>query len=125
MSLFYKVGRIPKGYEHIFTSDLRGRILGEIVHINHLNGEEPHDRTYNTVGAEMSYQQWILGSTYTYINNRNPEDADEAQNGEVFQASLGYLFENGITIGAGYKYQEEEGEKKYRIGAMIGYSLEF
>ncbi len=112
-------------YEHVFTSDLKGRILGEVVHINHLNGEAPHDRTYATVGAELSYQQWVLGSTYTYINNENPEDADEAQNGEVFQASLGYLFGNGITVGAGYKYQEEEGEKNYRIGAMIGYSLAF
>ncbi|WP_288903558.1 hypothetical protein [uncultured Sneathiella sp.] len=112
-------------YEHVFTADLKGRVLGEIVYINHLNGEVPHDRTYNTVGAELDYQQWSLGSTYTYVQNENPEDADEAQDGEVFQASLSYNFANGITLGAGYKYQEEEGEKNHRIGALIGYSLAF
>jgi len=112
-------------YRHVFTSDLRGRILGEIVHINHLNGEAPHDRTYNTVGAELSYGQWDLGSTYTFVKNKNPVEPDEAQDGEVFQASLSYRFDYGITVGAGYKYQEEEGEKNHRIGALIGYSRAF
>lgn len=112
-------------YEHAFTPDLKGRILGEIVHINHLNGETPHDRTYNTIGAELGFRQWVLGSTYTYVSNENPDDADEAQDGEVFQASLEYRFMNGISVGAGYKYQEEEGEKNHRIGAMVGYSLTF
>jgi hypothetical protein len=112
-------------YEHVFSADLKGRVLGEIVHINHLNGEGPHDRTYNTVGAELDFRQWSLGSTYTYVRNENPEEPDEAQDGEVFQASLSYNFANGITLGAGYKYQEEEGEKNHRIGALIGYSLTF
>ncbi|MBL4739856.1 MAG: hypothetical protein JKY12_02625 [Sneathiella sp.] len=112
-------------YKHNFTSDLKGRLLGEIVHIDHLNGEAPHDRTYHTVGAEISYRKWDLGSTYTYVRNENPEEADEALNGEVFQTSLSYQFGNGLYAGAGYKYQKEEGEKNNRIGLLIGYSKAF
>ncbi len=112
-------------YRHIFNADWSGRVLAEIVHINHLNGEEPHDRTYNTAGAELSYGPWTFGSTYTFVNNSNPVEPDEAQNGRIFQASLAYTFDIGISVGAGYKYQLEEGEKNHRIGAMLGYSAEF
>ncbi|WP_025899427.1 hypothetical protein [Sneathiella glossodoripedis] len=112
-------------YEHVFTSDLKGRVLGEIVHINHLNGEAPHDRTYKTVGAELTYDQWVAGSTFTHIGNDNPEEADEAIDGKVFQASLEYRFQNGISLGGGYKYQDVEGEENHRLGAMLSYSLEF
>ncbi len=112
-------------YEHQFNEDWNGRLLGEIVHINHLNGEAPHDRTYYTAGAELGYQQWIFGSTYTYVNNKNPDEPDEALNGEFFQASLAYRFDIGITLGAGYRFQEEEGERNHRLGAMVGYALSF
>lgn len=99
--------------------------MGEIVHINHLNGEAPHDRTYKTVGAELTYDQWVAGSTFTHIGNDNPEEADEAIDGKVFQASLEYRFQNGISLGGGYKYQDVEGEENHRLGAMLSYSLEF
>ena len=100
-------------------------MLGEMVHIDHLHGEAPHDRTYSTLGMELSYRAWDFGTTYTHIRNDNPTDPDEDMNGEIYQASLSYNFANGFTVGAGYKYQEEEGEKNHRIGALIGYSISF
>ncbi|MBE7638684.1 hypothetical protein GUA87_17645 [Sneathiella sp. P13V-1] len=112
-------------YEHSFNDSWRGRLLGEVVHIDHLNGEAPHDRTYYTAGAELGYNQWVLGSTYTYVHNDNPDEPDEDQDGEFFQASLAYTFDIGITLGAGYRFQEEEGERNHRIGAMVGYTLAF
>ncbi|MAL79640.1 MAG: hypothetical protein CMN55_11105 [Sneathiella sp.] len=112
-------------YRHVFTSDWSGRVLGEMVHIDHLHGEAPHDRTYSTLGMELSYRAWDFGTTYTHIRNDNPTDPDEDMNGEIYQASLSYNFANGFTVGAGYKYQEEEGEKNHRIGALIGYSISF
>jgi len=112
-------------YEHIFTSALKSRVVGEIVHIEHLGGERPHDRTYATTGAELSYKNWELGSTYTYIYNDNPEDADEALDGELFQVSLSYHFDNGFYAGAGYRYKDEEGEGNKRVGMLVGYSHSF
>lgn len=112
-------------YEHVFTSALKGRLVGEIVHIDHLNGEGPHDRTNYTGGAELTYQNWVMGSTYTYVRNQNPEEADEALDGELFQASLSYHFDVGLYMGASYRYQKEEGEKNNRVGVLVGYSRSF
>ncbi|MEH6496187.1 MAG: porin [Pseudomonas marincola] len=112
-------------YEHIFTSALKGRVVGEIVHIDHLGGEGPHDRTYSTAGAELNYKNWELGSTYTHIYNDNPEEADEALDGELFQVSLSYHFDVGFYVGAGYRYQDEEGEENKRVGMLVGYSHSF
>ncbi len=112
-------------YEHDFTADLKGRLIGEIMHIDHLNGEKPHDRTYFTSGLELTWKQWNFGTTWTHINNRNPEEADEAIDGDIFQASVGYTFDIGIGLGIGYRMQDEEGEEKHRIGALISYAYEF
>ncbi|MEP3245746.1 MAG: hypothetical protein ABJN40_02985 [Sneathiella sp.] len=112
-------------YEHDFTADLKGRLIGEIMHIDHLNGEGPHDRTYYTSGLGITWKQWNFGTTWTHIENDNPEEADEAIDGDLFQASIGYTFDIGIGIGVGYRLQDEEGEEKHRVGALISYAYEF
>lgn len=112
-------------YKHNFTQNLRGRLIGEIMHINHLNGEAPHDQTWYTSGVEAQYMNWTFGTTWSHIQNDNPEEADEAIDGDIFQASIAYTFDIGLKLGVGYKFQDEEGEENHRVGALIAYSYNF
>ena len=94
------------------------------MNIRHLSGEELHDRNYTTGSVRLDYNQWNLGTSYTYIKN-DADEADEDINGNVFQVSLGYTFLNGFEVGVGYKRADEEDEVTERVGFLVGYSYEF
>ena len=112
------------GYRYQFTNSFGAELLGEHMNIRHLGGEELHDRNYTTGSVRLDYNQWNLGTSYTYIKN-DAEEADEDINGNVFQVSLGYTFLNGFEVGVGYKRADEEDEVTERVGFLVGYSYEF
>jgi hypothetical protein len=116
---------VSLNYKHRFTKDLEGRMIGEIMHIRHLNGEAAHDRTWHTAGLEITYKNWNVGSTWSHIRNDNSVEIDEAIDGDIVQASIGYEFDSGVFLGVGYKYQDEENEENHRVGALVSYSHHF
>lgn len=112
------------GYRYQFTESFGAELLGEHMNIRHLGGEAAHDRNYTTGSVRLDYNQWNLGTSYTFIKN-DADEADEDINGNIFQVSVGYTFLNGFEVGVGYKRSDEEAEVTERVGFLVGYSYEF
>jgi hypothetical protein len=115
---------VSLGYTQKLTKDIEADVITEHMQINHLGGENGHDRSYTTVGLGLDYKSWNLGTTYTHINN-DADEADEGHDGHIYQVSVGYTFSNGIGLSIGYKKSDEDNEEKERIGTLVSYSYNF
>jgi hypothetical protein len=111
-------------YHYDINDKTRFNIFGDVTDINHLDGEADHERRYSSVGFGITYDQWVMGGSYTDIHN-TAGDADEAQDDYQTQISVGYNFMNGFGIDLGYQAQEEEGEASDRIGTLLRYHADF
>ena len=111
-------------YTQKLTKDIEADLIAEHMQINHLGGENGHDRSYTTVGLGLDYKNWNLGTTYTHINN-DADEADEGHDGHIYQVSVGYRFSNGLGLSIGYQKSDEENEEKERIGTLVSYSYDF
>ena len=107
-------------HKSLIAPSLSMRILTEFMKIEHLTGEEGHDRDYMTTGLDFYYKKINFGGTYTQETNE-AEEADEAIDDKVYQVSLGYLVNNNLHVHIGYKKADEENEIKHTLGAMIQY----
>ena len=115
---------VSLGYTQKLTKDIVAELITEHMQIDHLGGENGHDRSYTTVGLGLDYKNWNVGTTYTHINN-DADEADEGHDGHIYQVSLGYTFSNGIGLSIGYKKSDEDNEEKERIGTTVSYSYDF
>ena len=115
---------VSLGYTQKLTKDIEADLITEHMQIDHLGGENGHDRSYTTVGLGLDYKNWNVGTTYTHINN-DADEADEGHDGHIYQVSLGYTFSNGIGLSIGYKKSDEDNEEKERIGTTVSYSYDF
>jgi hypothetical protein len=111
-------------YTQKLTKDIEADLIAEHMQINHLGGENGHDRSYTTIGLGLDYKNWNLGTTYTHINN-DADEADEGHDGHIYQVSVGYRFSNGLGLSIGYQKSDEENEEKERIGTLVSYSYDF
>jgi hypothetical protein len=107
-------------HKSLIAPNLSMRILTEFMKIEHLTGEDGHDRDYMTTGLDFYYKKFNVGGTYTQETNE-AADADEAIDDKVYQVSLGYLVNNNLHLHIGYKKADEANEIKHRVGAMIAY----
>ena len=115
---------VSLGYTQKLTKEIEADLITEHMQIDHLGGENGHDRSYTTVGLGLDYKNWNVGTTYTHINN-DADEADEGHDGHIYQVSLGYTFSNGIGLSIGYKKSDEDNEEKERIGTTVSYSYDF
>ena len=115
---------VSLGYTQKLTKNIEADLITEHMQIDHLGGENGHDRSYTTVGLGLDYKNWNVGTTYTHINN-DADEADEGHDGHIYQVSLGYTFSNGIGLSIGYKKSDEDNEEKERIGTTVSYSYDF
>ncbi len=107
-------------HKSMIAPDLSMKVLTEYMKIEHLTGEDAHDREYMTTGLDFYYKKINIGGTYTQETNE-AEEADEAIDDKVYQVSIGYLLTNNLHLHVGYKKADEENEIKHTLGAMIGY----
>tara|TARA_Y100000768_G_scaffold387950_1_gene381142 strand:- start:740 stop:1966 length:1227 start_codon:yes stop_codon:yes gene_type:complete len=107
-------------HKSMVTPNLSMKILTEYMKIEHLTGEEGHDREYMTTGLDFYYKKINLAGTYVQETNEADEE-DEAIDDKVYQVSLGYLFNDSLHFHVGYKKADEENETKHTLGAMIQY----
>lgn len=114
---------ISFAYRHQLSKELIAKLLFEYMNINHLNGEEKHNRSHNTLALKLSYKKWNIGSSYSYIKNK--KDASKHPNDNVFQISAGYIFDNNIGFDIGYQRKLEENKKTKRTGLLLSYNYEF
>lgn len=114
---------IGAGYKQQLTQDLKAKLLFDYLKIDHLGGEEYHDRSYSNFALNFDYKKWNLNSSYIFIRN-NAEDDHEGQDGEIAEFSVGYNFNNGLGLALGYQTKDEEGEKSKRIGLVLKYDFD-
>ena len=115
---------VSLGYTQKLTKNIEADLITEHMQIDHLGGENGHDRSYTTVGLGLDYKNWNLGTTYTHINN-DADEVDEGHDGHIYQVSIGYTFSNGIGLSIGYKKSDEDNEEKERIGTTVSYTYDF
>lgn len=99
-------------------------LVGDVTDIDHLNGEADHDRTYYTIGANATYNQWVMGGSFTGVDNKSADEV-EGMNGQIIQTSIGYNFTPNLGVDGGWVSQTEEGETSNRYGALLRYHTEF
>ena len=107
-------------HKSVIAPNTTMRILTEYMKIEHLTGEDAHDREYMTTGLDFYYKKINIGGTYVQETNE-AEEADEAIDDKVYQVSIGYLAQDNLHFHVGYKKADEENEIKHTLGAMIQY----
>ena len=112
------------GYRHIFTRNLRARLMTEHMAINNLGGEKSHDRSYSSFALRFNYNNWYAGTAYTLIDN-TADEAEENHDGHVFETSAGYNFPFGLSAEIGYKRADEENEESEIVSTLLKYSYSF
>jgi hypothetical protein len=92
--------------------------LVEIASLRDAGGAPGVDATYLTTSVAFVHGPWsfALSRTGRNIDESGMPDIDDS----LFQASLGYAFENGISVAVGWRRTEEEGIDSDTVGILIG-----
>jgi hypothetical protein len=99
--------------------------LAEYVGIWNLNGAPgatAQDRSYLNAGAALNWGGWQASGVYGL---RNTEGGATAPRDRLYTASLGYTFDSGISLTAGWARQRINGTPSDTLGAVIGYAWKF
>ncbi len=107
-----------------FTSSLQLRGVFEVVDITNYYGEDGHDQQVATGGAELKFNRWEIGGSYTHIDN-SAEEAEEGANAWSYQGSIGYYLTTNLCLQLGMKKTTEHEESKESAGIALLYAVDF
>jgi hypothetical protein len=112
---------MPKGWKLV--------PLAEYVRIWHLDGDPggvSRDRTLVNAGLALSWQQWTLSGVMGWRNTDAPSDASaDAVHDRLTTVSLGYEFDFGLELQAGWARTRLAGETTQSLGALATYKYRF
>lgn len=95
----------------------------EYVHFDDLAGTDGDERDFLTTSLQMVWKQWNLAVS------RTGRDTDIAggsgSDDELVQISVGYAFESGLGIDAGWKFTEEADIDSDTFGVLLAYTITF
>lgn len=97
--------------------------LFEFVHLDHADGID-QNRNYVTTGVTVAVRSWSLALSYT-LRETVSDDPDLEAEDDLFQASIGYAFDNGLALSVGYRYSEEGGQSAHGLGLLLHYDFAF
>ena len=97
----------------------------EYVHFFNADGNTNEDRHYVITSLAAEWEQWhaalaYTGKVVTVSGGGNGDTYDDQ-----IQLSGGYVFENGIGIDVGYKFNRTAGIETQTVGALLSYGFEF
>lgn len=97
--------------------------LVEYVQFENADGARDRDRDFLTLAARFDWRRWNLSLSYTDRETRFADGtvADDF----LFQASVGYAFDFGLEIDAGWRIAEEGGVGTETLGLLIAYAFAF
>jgi hypothetical protein len=101
------------------TVDLAGietTLFGELAYFPHFDGGRESVR-FLTVGAEADLGDFVLPAVYG-LRKVEGSSADE-----IATVSLEYELRDGLSISAGYRFLQEEGETIHTVGLLLNYEL--
>ncbi|MEQ9520592.1 MAG: hypothetical protein RLN89_14265 [Parvibaculum sp.] len=82
------------------------------------------EQDYFTIGNTVLLGPWNVALSYTARNTHANIAGTPDIEDELFQASAGYAFENGITADLGYRFSEEASVDTHIFGVLFTYELE-
>jgi hypothetical protein len=91
----------------------------EVAYFNNLE-VQVGDALYTTVGGVYSVGPWFATASYTLRDLETSVSADH-----LAQASVGYVFDFGMAVEVGYKFDRQDGVKINTVGGLVSYQLEF
>lgn len=116
------VGAISGEFE--LTERLALAPLLEVAYFDDAEGLD-QDRTYVTAGASLLSGPWVGALSYTNRDTSAHDAALTSSNDDLFQASIGYVFDFGLTADVGYRFAEEDGLDSHVIGFLLTYVFDF
>ena len=107
-------GRVPLGAETTLEP------IAEIAYLDDFNGTR-QDRTYATLGGTGIRGPWHISASYTgrFVDAPGAADSDDT----LAELSAGYSFATGLTLDAGYRFEESANTNTHIIGALLTYSF--
>ncbi len=95
----------------------------EYVKFNDLGGVSGRERDFLTVAVQFTWNRWNLAVAHTGRDTEAPGGgrADDA----LFQISVGYAFDFGVTADLGWRHTEESGVDTGTLGVLFAYTVEF
>lgn len=97
--------------------------LIEYARLENARGFRNRSESYLTGSLDFSFDQWNLAiaSTLWDVETTSGSDVRNHQS----QVSVGYTFENGVTLEAGYRFLDEDDETSSTIGVALNYEIPF
>jgi hypothetical protein len=96
----------------------------EIANINNFTGRDGRNAVYTTLSLTGKYSNWTtsVATVFRKIKN-NISGADS--NDHQFQTSVGYKFNDNITLDVSRMNLKEDGSKAVVFGALLSYVYQF
>ena len=97
--------------------------LMEFAHFGNAEGMPGQDRSYLTMAVGAAWDHWNAAVVYTNrkTNAAGSPDVDD----NLYQLSIGYVFDFGLAIDVGYKISEVADVTSQTLGIVAGYVIEF
>ncbi|MCP3985163.1 MAG: hypothetical protein GY723_12295 [bacterium] len=98
-------------------------LLSEYVYRRNRHGEpgKSHDFTQS---ASLSWRSWNLAFSYSTRDLDLP-GPDRGGRDHLFQASIGYELEMGLSIDFGWRSAREDGHRSDGLGGLLAYTVAF
>mgnify|MGYP006429756067 CR=1 FL=1 len=94
--------------------------IAEVAYFDDFAGTS-QDRTYLTTGFSVLRGPFNVSASYTgrFIDANSPADGTDT----LAQLTAGYALNNGLTLDAGYRYEESGDVDTHIIGALVTYTF--
>lgn len=109
-------------YEIPLNDDFTLTPIVEIAYLDNAGGIQNDDKLYTTIGATLGYGSWSFTSSY---QRRDIESGSSDTNDYFADATVGYEFDFGLFVAAGYRFAEEDGVDRRDVGILANYTFEF
>ncbi|PHQ69644.1 MAG: hypothetical protein COB93_07545 [Sneathiella sp.] len=118
-----QLGYVFGGQYEISVSDAVTLMpLAEIAYFDNAGAINGDTATYVTAGLGLTYDQWFGSATY---QRRDTETGGVDNDDYIAAFSVGYAFDIGIEVTAGWGIAEEENIQRETLGFAAYYAIDF
>ena len=109
-------------YEIALTEEVTFTPIAEVAYLDNAGGIDNADTTFVTAGTSLGYGNWSASAVY---QNRRTDDGTNTVTDHVMDFGVGYAFDIGLEVSAGYRIAEEDNVDNQGLGLLVGYIIEF
>ncbi len=109
-------------YEIVLTEEVTFTPIAEVAYLDNAGGIDNADTTFVTAGTSIGYGNWSASAVY---QNRRSDDGTDTVTDYVMDFGVGYAFDIGLEVSAGYRIAEEDDVDNQGLGLLVGYVIEF